>query len=88
MEKFDPSFYSSEDYELIARTDFEIYDKDKSGFIELSEIKEILTEQSKRIEEMGVNITNYFYITNRFNLIYFNYKSNNYTLPFISFFVY
>ena len=55
MDSFDPSYYSSEDYEMIAKEDFMTYDKNRNGFIEVSELKEILKMQSERIEAMGLS---------------------------------
>ena len=59
MADFDPGYFESEDFEEMCREDFDFYDKDKSGFIDTTEIKNILQMQSDRIEMLGQK--NYVY---------------------------
>ena len=54
--------FESEEFEQICRKDFGDYDKDGSGFIEVTELKASLEELSKGLEQMkpGSGFEEYF----------------------------
>ena len=65
MGLFEEGFFETDDFTDMAKTEFELFDEDKSGFIEISELKECLGELSVRLEETlsgaGRVLIYYFY---------------------------